>query len=96
MRISAKPYWLTFAMWQIIGFVFLIFGDPHVHVVLKNIGLVLLLPGTLAGFAFAEVGVGVDVSLGVVLGGVFLANFGAWYGARRIWLAVGSRVRAEK
>jgi hypothetical protein len=96
MKTSAKLYWLTFVALQIGGFVSLAFGDPHVHVVLKNLGLLLLLPGTLATSVFAEIGVGVDIPLAIVLGGVLLANFGAWYAARRIWLAARSRVRTEK
>jgi uncharacterized membrane protein len=89
-------YWLTFAVAQIVGLVLFASGDPHAHAVLKTIGLVLMLPGTLAGLAFAEIGVGVESSLAIVLGGVLLANFGAWYAARRIWLAVTSRVHPEK
>ena len=96
MKTRYGLYWLTFAAAQIVGLVSLASGDPHAHAVLKTIGLVLMLPGTLAGLAFAEIGVGVESSLAIVLGGVLLANFGAWYAARRIWLAVTSRVHPEK
>jgi bacteriorhodopsin len=96
MKTRAAIYWLAFAVCQVLGLVLFVPGDPRAHVVLKTAGLVLLLPGTLAGLAFAEIGVGVDISLATVLGGILLANFGAWYGARRIWLAVRSRVRTEK
>jgi hypothetical protein len=96
VKTSSKFYWLMCGAVQIVGFVSLAFGDPHVHVVLKNLGLLLLLPGTLAALAFAEIGVGIEISLAIVLGGVLLANFSAWYAARRIWLAAGSRVRTEK
>jgi len=97
VKTSSKLYWLTFAAFQIVGLVLFALGDPHVHVVLKTAGWVLLLPGTLAGLAFAEtIGAGVDIPISVVLGGVLLANFGAWYAARRIWLSVRSRVRTGK
>ena len=97
MKTSSKLYWLGFAGVQIVGFVSITLGDPHVHVVLKNIGLVLLLPGTLAGLAVAEtIGVGVDIPVFIMLGGILLANSGAWYAARRIWFAARSRVRTEK
>ena len=97
MKTSAKLYWLTFAALQMTGFVSFALGDPHVHFVLKTVGLVLMLPGTLAALAFAEIGVGVDIPLAIVLVvSVFLANFGAWYAARRIWLAARSRVRTGK
>ncbi len=96
MKTSSKLYWLIFAAVQIVGFVLFALGDPHLHVVLKTVGWVLLLPGTLAALVFAEIGVGIDISLAAVLGGVLLANFGAWYAVRRIWLAAWSRDRREK
>jgi hypothetical protein len=97
VKTSSKLYWLGFAGVQTVGFVSITFGDPHVHVVLKNIGFVLLLPGTLAGLAVAEtIGVGVDIPVSIMLGGILLANFGPWYAARRIWLAARSSVRTEK
>ncbi len=76
MKTSSKFYWLMCGAVQIVGFVSLAFGDPHVHVVLKNLGLLLLLPGTLAALVFAEIGVGIEIScLPLCLGGVLLANF---------------------
>lgn len=96
MKTRDGLYWLTFAAAQIVGLAIFASGDPHAHVVLKTVGLALMLPGTLAALAFAELGVGIEISLPNVLGGVLLANFGAWYASRRIWLAISSRVHPEK
>ncbi|HET9803446.1 MAG TPA: hypothetical protein VFP96_09425 [Candidatus Acidoferrum sp.] len=96
MKTRDGLYWLAFAFAQVVGLALFASGDPHAHPVLKTVGLALMLPGSLAGLAFAEIGVGVEISLAIVLGGVLLANFGAWYAAKRIWLAVSSRVHPEK
>jgi len=96
MKTTAKVYWLVFGVFQIVGFVLFALDGPFFPAVLRIVGWGLLLPGTLAALGFAEMGVGVDISLATVLGGVLLANFGAWYVARRIWLAARSRVRTEK
>ena len=97
MKTSTKLYWFTFAAVQIVGFALFALDGAHFPAVLKNIGWLLLLPGTLAALAFAEIGLGIEISLAFVLGGgVLLANFGAWYTARRIWIAARSRGRTEK
>ena len=96
MKTSAKLYWFIFATSQIVGFVLFALDGPHFPALLKSVGWVLMLPGTLAALALAEIGLGIDVSLAIVLGGVLLANFSAWYAAKRIWLAVRSRVRTKK
>ncbi len=97
MRTSDKVYRLTLAAAQIAGLMSFALDGPHFPVILKIVGWVLLLPGTLAALALEEIGLGVDLSLAIALGCVcLLANFGAWYAARRIWLAVGSRIHPEK
>lgn len=96
MKTRDGLYWLTFAVAQTVGLALFASGDPHAHPMLKTVVLALMLPGSLAGLAFAAIGAGVEISLAIVLGGVLLANFGAWYAARGIWLAVSSRVHPEK
>jgi len=55
---TTNRYWLVFGVFQIVGFVLFALSDPHVHFVLKTVGWVLLLPGTLAALAIERSGGG--------------------------------------
>ena len=73
---SKRNYWILFAAVQMVGIVVPSLADLHTNPLPLMMGIVLLLPGVLAGLAFDMHGP-VALPLAVVL------NAAAWYFVRK-------------